>query len=127
MTQNNAMYPNLMRLLNCTRETKIATIFYISPTSSGTPLRKALPITVEQLDTIPEIADALTIYNDQSLKKEHRIEAMRFISERVQDFLYMAIYPESNSVALCEKYLGLPGYEEMDKLVSEQLAVERQP
>lgn len=114
-----------MAMLNCTRETKLATIFYIAASKNKQILRKAVPITVEQLDKIPEIAEALKIYNDESLKKEVRVEAMRFISSRVQNFLYLAIYSESNSVQLCSQFLGLPDYAELDSIIENQLQLEK--
>lgn len=109
-----------MLLLNCTRETKLATIFHIIPTKGGKPLTKSYNITIEQIDKIPEIAKALVIYNNESLKKEAREEAMKFISERVQKFLYKAIYIESNAIDV-GVMLGLPSYEEMDEIIEKQL------
>lgn len=112
-----------MSMLNCTRETKLATIFYVCLNKPGRLLKKPVPVTIEQIDKIPEIAKALVTYNDESLKMEKREEAMEFISDRVQKVLYNAIYIESNAVATGE-LLGLPGYEEMDKLISRQLESE---
>lgn len=111
-----------MSTLNCTRETKLATILYILPAKDRKPVLKPVPTTIEQIDAIPEVAAGLAIYNDESLKTEKREQAMAFMSERVQDFLYSYIYLKSNSVQLAEKYFGLPGYEEMDRLIVQQLA-----
>ena len=102
----------------------MATIFYIATAKNREALRKKVPITIEQIDSIPEIAEALKIYNDESLKKEARVAAMKFISERVQKFLYLAIYPDSNAVQVSQEFLGLPGYDEMDRLVEQQMQLE---
>lgn len=119
-----SMYPYTMRLLNCTRETRLCTILYIRPSPTKVPLKRPVNITIEQIDAIPEIAKALEIYNDESLKMEKRIEAMRFMSEKVQDVLYSCIYTKSNAVPVCEKHFGLPGYSEMDKIIQQQLQEE---
>ena len=118
----SSMYPSLMSTLNCTRETKLATILYILPAKDRKALIKPVPTTIEQIDAIPEVAAGLEIYNNKSLKMEKRKQAMAFMSERVQDFLYSYIYLKSNSVQLAEKYFGLPGYAEMDRLIEQQLA-----
>ena len=110
-----------MSMLNCTRETKLSTILYLLPAKDHKALTKPVPITIEQIDAIPEVAAGLAIYNNESLKMEKRKQAMAFMSERVQDFLYQYIYIQSNAVQLAEKYLGLPGYEEMDRLIEQQL------
>ena len=117
----SSMYPSLMSALNCTRETKLSTILYLLPAKDHKALTKPVPITIEQIDAIPEVAAGLAIYNNESLKMEKRKQAMAFMSERVQDFLYQYIYIQSNAVQLAEKYLGLPGYEEMDRLIEQQL------
>lgn len=111
-----------MSMLNCTRESKLTTILYILPAKDRKALIKPVPTTIEQIDVIPEVAAGLEIYNNESLKAEKRKQAMAFMSERVQDFLYSYIYLKSNSVQLAEKYFGLPGYEEMDRLIEQQLS-----
>lgn len=119
-----AYYPWLMSMLNCTRETKLATLLHIIPAKDNKRLLKPVPVTVEQIDAIPEVAAALEIYNDESLTEDEREEAMSFMSERLQQYLYAAIYPESNSVDLCSKWHGLPDYEEMGRLVARELQEE---
>ena len=116
-----AEYPNGMRMLNCTRETRICTILHIRPAAGGVPLKRSVNVTIEQIDAIPEIAEALKIYNDETIKKERRIEAMRFISDNIQDFLYSYIYTSSNAVPLCKRHLGLPGYQEIDDFIQKEM------
>lgn len=90
-------------------------------------LTRPVPVTIEQLDQIPEIAAALPIrqkWLDEG-KEDKANEVMEFLAERIQKFMYAAIYPESNAVQLGSSMLGLPDYEEMDKLVEEQLALEK--
>ena len=107
---------------NCTRETKIATILYIRPSPGGKMLKKPVPVTTDQIDAIPEVAEGLVKYNDESLTKDARIDAMRFMSDTVQDFMFQYIYTKSNAVPVCSKYLGLPGYEEMHQIIQQQLS-----
>lgn len=109
-------------MLNCTRETKLATILMVM--RSKVQIAKPKPITVEQIDQIPEIAQALLVYNDEHRKKQEREDAMRFISERVQDFCGKAIYPEENAAELGE-YFNLPNYSEMEEIIGEQLKAEK--
>lgn len=113
-----------MRLLNCTRETRLCTILYIRSSPTKIPLKRPVNITIEQIDAIPEIAKALETYNDESLKMEKRIEAMRFMSEKVQDVLYSCIYTKSNAVPVCAKHFNLPSYQEMDSIIQQQLQEE---
>jgi len=110
---------------NCTRETKLATILYIRPAVNGTAIKRPIPVTIEQIDAIPEVADALVIFNDESLTKDARIEAMRFMSDRVQDFMFNYIYTKSNAVPVCSKYFNLPGYSEMHEIVSRNVVGSR--
>lgn len=114
-----------MSMLNCTRETKLCTILMVMP--SKKKINKPVSVTIEQLDQIPEIAAALPIrqqYLDMG-KDDKANEVMEFLAERIQKFMFAAIYPESNSVQLCHDQLGLPDYEGMDKLIEEQLALEQ--
>lgn len=117
----SSMYPSLMSMLNCTRETKLSTILMIYPAKKR--LTRPVPVTIEELDAIPEVAEGLTIrqqYLDTG-KKEKAEEVMSFLSDRVQRFMFAAIYPESNAVELGSTQLGLPGFAEMDKLIEEDL------
>lgn len=117
-----AEYPHEMMMQNCTRETKIATILYIRPSPGGKMLKKPVPVTTDQIDAIPEVAEGLVKYNDESLTKDARIDAMRFMSDTVQDFMFQYIYTKSNAVPVCSKYLGLPDYEEMHQIIQQQLS-----
>lgn len=110
-----------MSMLNCTRETKLSTILMIYPAKKR--LTRPVPVTIEELDAIPEVAEGLAIrqqYLDTG-KKEKAEEVMSFLSDRVQRFMFAAIYPESNAVELGSTQLGLPGFAEMDKLIEEDL------
>lgn len=89
-------------------------------------ITRPIPVTIEQLDQIPEIAEALPrrqAFIDAG-EEDKANEVMEFLAERTQKFMFAAIYPESNAVQLGSSMLGLPSYEEMDKLVEEQLALE---
>ena len=112
------MYPWLTSMLNCTKETLLSTIFMILPSKKR--ILKPTPVTTDMIDAIPEVAEGLKVYNDPKAKEEAKHEAMKFISERVQKFLYAAIYPSSNPTQIGEQ-LGLPGYVEMQHLVEEKL------
>lgn len=113
-----AMYPSLSVMLNVTKETQLAVIVMLLPSKKR--ITKPVKVTTEMLDVIPEIAEGLKVYNDPKAKDEAKHEAMKFISERVQEFLYLAIYPDSNAVQIGQM-LGLPGYVEMQQLVEEKL------
>lgn len=112
------MYPSLSVMLNVTKETQLAVIVMLLPSKKR--IAKPVKVTTEMLDAIPEIAEGLKVYNDPKAKDEAKHEAMKFISERVQEFLYLAIYPDSNAVQVGQM-LGLPGYVEMQQLVEEKL------
>ena len=117
------MYPNIMQFLNCTRETKLATILMIMPAKKR--LTKPVPVTIEELDQIPEVAEGLKLrqkYLDAN-KPDKAEEVMTFLAERVQKFMFAAIYPQSNAVDLCSSMLGMPSYTEMDKLIAEELGL----
>ena len=112
------MYPWLTSMLNCTKETLLSTIFMVLPSKKR--ILKPTPVTTDMIDAIPEVAEGLKVYNDPKAKKEAKHEAMKFISEGVQKFLYAAIYPSSNPTQIGEM-IGLPGYVEMTRLVGEKL------
>ena len=112
------MYPHLSIFLNCTKETQLSVIIMLLPSKQR--LTKPVKVTTEMIDAIPEVAEGLKVYNDPKAKDEAKHEAMKFISERVQEFLYAAIYPDSNSVQVGQM-LGLPGFVEMRNLVAQKL------
>ena len=110
-----------MSMLNCTRETKLSTILMIYPAKKR--LTRPVPVTIEELDSIPEVAEGLAIrqqYLDAN-KPDKAEEVMTFLADRVQRFMFAAIYPESNAVELGSSQLGLPTFEEMDKLIAEDM------
>lgn len=95
----SSMYPSLLQMLNCSKETKLATILSIDNTK-----RRG-------------VIDVETVIPDKTKMPPDAAAKLKIIP--VEDFCIEAIYTESNAIVVGQMF-GLPSLEEVDRIIEQQ-------
>ena len=105
----SSMYPNLLRTLNCARETKE---FYVIQIDNS---ERVGPIDVNQV--MP------SIFYPEEMASVHEglVPERKFDTFDVEKFFLHSLYTRENASLCGSEYFNLPTYEEMDRLVKEKL------
>jgi len=98
------MYPSLMQMLNCSKETKLSTALSIDDSGRVGPIR-CEEVKTGHLD-------------------ETGMPTTSFRSYEVEEFFVNAIYAFENAVYVENQYFGLPDYGQMEDLIRERLIAE---
>lgn len=105
-----SFYPSITIAMNISRETKEATVLWIT----------GCPYSIEELQRMREEIDLLPQKEKTKAEKKYADKIVKQNAEYI--FEFFSRYPAvvENAVKLCEQHFNIPGYDEMLSLFAEQ-------